>query len=204
MADQTPWSVVSNKKVHSQSTSSTAPVPTQMSQSSPAKVVAPKVPSYWPETVVLKKDLPPPTVKMVKMATTNSNRSLEVSQHQRRIENDADEGIVKKKVYTDAFRQKLRETRQQMGNLTQQQFAKQFSVTESLIKGIENGTAVYDPAVVTKITNLINRMNQKAQKVKKEADKTAGAEKAQDSAKTTPATGSKVSRRSVFNGTNSE
>jgi DNA-binding XRE family transcriptional regulator len=201
MADQNNWSVVSNKKTQPKSTSQSTPVAMSTASSVPPK---PQVPSYWPETVVLRKDLPPPTVKMAKMATTNSNRSLEVSQHQRRIEMDADEGIVKKKVYTDAFRQKLKETRQQMGNLTQQQFAKLFSVTESLIKGIENGTAVYDPTVVTKITNLINQMNQKAMRAKKETDKASEAGKVAEVAKSTPANGSKVSRRSVFNGANSE
>lgn len=183
MADLNNWSVVSNKKAPPKSTSSQTVPPTSSVASKP------QVPSYWPETVVLRKDLPPPTVKMVKMATSNSNRSLEVSQHQRQIETDAEEGITKKKVYTDAFRQKLKMARQQMGNLTQKQFAQQFSVTESLIKGIENGTAVYDPTVVTKITNMINRMNQKAVRAKKEADAVAkaSASVAKVSASTTPA-----------------
>lgn len=168
MADQNPnsWAVVSNKKTSTKSSSSASSAPVATASVAPTKVQ-----SYWPETVVLRKNLPPPTVKMEKMNTPNSNRSLEVSQHQRRIENDAEEGITKKKVYTDSFRQKLMQTRREMGNLTQKQFAQKLSVSESLIKGIENGSAVYDPAVVTKITNTINRMNQKAKRDAEEIKK---------------------------------
>ncbi len=151
------WSTVTHKKKASiRSTSTSTP------QLTPLQLPKLSQPTYqWTDTVVLKKSLPPPMVKMGRIATPNTNnQSVDVSRYRRQVEDDAEEGIFAKKTYTTAFRQKLITARKNLGNLTQRQFAQRFNLNESAIKGIENGTGNYDPTLVSKITNQLNRLVQ--------------------------------------------
>lgn len=104
----------------------------------------------------------PAKTTTVTKSSSQGSVSNGYSGYARKIDQDAEEGTFVKKTYTDQFRQRLLTWRQQLG-LTQKQFAQKYNLTESLIKSLENKTAVYDPAIVNKLNNLWNRHSKQMQ-----------------------------------------
>ena len=119
-----------------------------------------ETPWYHPPAVVPKKQesqQKPP--KSLKFSGPNSGKSLNVAQYQRKIEKiaDGDEDVSAKRTYPEEFRKKIIAKRTSLG-LTQKEFAFKFNVKECLIKGIENGTEGYDPSVIIKLSNELQKL----------------------------------------------
>ena len=146
------WVTVSHKK------------PLKAEKTTP-QVVTPSVntaPSWYDtETVVLRKNIKT-TMRVEKATAPNTKWDQSQSQYQRQVEDDAEEGYMKKKSFPETFRTKVLSTRQSMG-LNQRDFAQKFNVSEGIIKTIENRTANYDPGLMTRLNNKMNQLTQQKQ-----------------------------------------
>lgn len=101
-----------------------------------------------------------PERKMVArhQAANNQGNGSQVSQYHRQVENLVDgDAPLKKKLYPASLRNRLLKTRQTMG-LNQAQMALKVSIDKAIIKGIENNTAVYDPKIMQKLSDHLDKM----------------------------------------------
>ena len=111
-----------------------------------------------PSTIIFKKPSKVETTKVEKISGPNSHKDQNVSHYHRKIEEaaDSEEAIPVKKVYSDDFRKKLIKTRIELG-LNQKQLAQKLNIKEGIIKGIEANTEAYDPILVQKLTNFMQK-----------------------------------------------
>jgi len=147
------WTQVTHKKDHRPKD------PTKKSTTHNAAVVD-QTPWYEPPTIIVKKPEKKQTVKTQKLTGPNSARNSTTSHYQRKIEQiaDSDEGRMATKSYPDELKQKLISLRTNR-KWTQKELAFEFQIKDSVIRGIENGTEIYDPTIMQKISSHLQRLN---------------------------------------------
>ena len=150
----TNWTTVTHKRPAKDKSKPTESKPIQVQP----KPVAEPTPWYEPPTIILKKKTAPEKAKVEKVAGPNSKKDQNVSHYLRKVEAtaDGDEGKLAVKTYPDDFRKKLLKLRLDL-KLNQKQFAQKLNLKESVIKGIEANTQGYDPILVQKLTNFMQK-----------------------------------------------
>jgi ribosome-binding protein aMBF1 (putative translation factor) len=114
----------------------------------------------WHDTVTLfPKNQEPPKQTRIKVTGPNSQRDHNTAKYHKKVENNVDDEDNQpvKKSYSEEFRKKMTSKRTELG-LTQKEFALKLNVKENLIKTIENGTAQYDPSIMTKLSHQLQKL----------------------------------------------
>lgn len=110
------------------------------------------------DTIVWVKPSSPKRTTVRRQTAANATAVSNASQYHNKIERVVNgDAPLKKNLYPEDFRKKLLKSRLDAG-LTQELFAKKFNVKTAVIKAIENSTAVYDPIIMQKLSNLLNKM----------------------------------------------
>lgn len=120
-----------------------------------------QTPLHVIETTLIKKPLKQQITKVEKSTgpSPNSQKANNLAQHHRKIESAADGDISSQHLqyYSPKFRARLLNLRLKL-NLTRKEFAQKLNVKESVIKGIENNTEIYDPNIMSRLCNELQRL----------------------------------------------
>lgn len=100
-------------------------------------------------------------------ATTLVSRDVttgrEIGAYQAKLERYADgENVEVKTRFPATFINKMKTHRQTL-KLSQEDYAKQLSVTRAIVRDIENGSQRYDPGLMQRLSNAIDRMMKKSE-----------------------------------------